>query len=187
MSDVSGRKHMIIGTAATITIAVVLLIKNIFSGFDLFIPMIAGGIIGSYMPDIDAQRSTAAQTFNKVLTVLITAMAMSYTLGLVINVDNIMKIFKVSNGNLDGVIVFAWVTLLGKLSPHRMFTHKWLGTIMFCGSSFMIGSQFFGIGFTIGYLLHIICDRFSRKGKFLRFFQFKLPCKNYKNKTVINW
>ena len=39
----------------------------------------------------------------------------------------------------------------------------------------------------MGYILHIVCDRFSPRGKNLRFFEFKLPCKNSKNKTTIAW
>ena len=83
--------------------------------------------------------------------------------------------------------MFCITTVLGKLSPHRMFTHKWLGTVLFCYSVYLMGNRFLTIGFTMGYILHIVCDRFTPRGKNLKFFEFKLPCKNSKNKTMIDW
>ena len=89
--------------------------------------------------------------------------------------------------NYFAAIIFCVLTILGKLSPHRMFTHKWLGTLAFCSCVYFIGDTYLALGFSMGYILHIVCDRFSPRGKNLRFFEFKLPCKNSKNKTTIAW
>ena len=143
----SGKEHMIVGTTATATMGVGFLITKTFDSVIYLIPLIIGGFIGSYMPDIDSHNSKVRQVFNKILTFLI----------------------------------------IGKLSPHRMFTHKWLGTFLFCGCVYFIGNIYLTLGFTMGYILHIVCDRFSPRGKNLKFFEFKLPCRNSKNKTTIVW
>ena len=52
---------------------------------------------------------------------------------------------------------------------------------------FLIGNKYLALGFTTGYILHIVCDRFSPRGKNLKFFEIKLPCRNSKNKTSIDW
>lgn len=146
-----GKEHMIVGTTATATMGIGFLITKTFDSAVYLAPLIIGGFIGSYMPDIDSHNSKARQVFNKVLTFSIIAI------------------------------------VLGKLSPHRMFTHKWLGTLMFCGSVYLTGNIYLALGFSMGYILHIVCDRFSPRGKNLKFFEFKLPCKNSKNKTTVTW
>lgn len=56
------------------------------------------------------------------------------------------------------------------LSPHRMFTHKWLGTLAFCSCVYFIGDTYLALGFSMGYILHIVCDRFSPRGQKLKIF-----------------
>ena len=94
---------------------------------------------------------------------------------------------KFLNLNVEGIVLFSILTILGKLSPHRMFTHKWLGLLLFCLSTYLMGNEFLAVGFTMGYILHIIADRITKNGKYLNFFQFKLPLKNSRNKFTISW
>lgn len=178
---------MIVGTTATATMGVGFLVNKTFDSTLYLVPLIIGGFIGSYMPDIDSHNSKARQIFNKILTFLVIAMLLGYVLGVALSVNDVLNFLVSSGKNYFGIIMFCIVTILGKLSPHRMFTHKWLGTILFCTSVYMIGDIYLALGFSMGYILHIVCDRFSPRGKNLKFFEFKLPCKNSKNKTTVTW
>lgn len=183
----SGKEHMTIGTSASIGLVIGLIgLGNMTISFDMIL-LILGGIAGSYMPDIDSHKSTASQIFNKVLMFIIIIVALFYCFGIQFNTSYIYSINKLLKLNYKGVLLFSILTVLGKLSPHRMFTHKWLGTLMFCGSVYLTGNIYLALGFSMGYILHIVCDRFSPRGKNLKFFEFKLPCKNSKNKTMITW
>lgn len=183
----SGKEHMIVGTTATATMGIGFLVTKTFDSVIYLIPLIIGGFIGSYMPDIDSHNSKVRQAFNKILTFLIIAIFIGYVLGIMLNVSDIIVFLQSNFNNYFGAIMFCIVTILGKLSPHRMFTHKWLGTLSFCGCVYFIGNIYLTLGFTMGYILHIVCDRFSPRGKNLKFFEFKLPCRNSKNKTTIVW
>ena len=102
-----------------------------------------------------------------------------------LNISDVIIFFKKYGKEYFPIISFSILIILGKLSPHRMFTHKWFGTILFCFSVYTLGNTYLTIGFTMGYVLHIVCDRFSPRGKKLKFFEFKLPCRNAKNKITI--
>ena len=182
-----GKEHMMIGTTATATMGIGFLITKTFDSVIYLIPLIIGGFIGSYMPDIDSRKSKASQVFNKIIMILMVALVMGYSFGLAVSVDDMVNIFKYTSENYVGLVFFCANTVLGKLSPHRMFTHKILGTTSFCWSVFLIGNKYLALGFTTGYILHIVCDRFSPRGKNLKFFEIKLPCRNSKNKTSIDW
>lgn len=182
-----GKEHMIVGTTATATMGIGFLVTKTFDSAIYLVPLITGGFIGSYMPDIDSHNSKARQVFNKILTFFIISMVLGYILGIALSVNDILNFLQNNIRNYFGIIIFAITTILGKLSPHRMFTHKWLGTMMFCTSVYMIGNIYLALGFFMGYVLHIVCDRFSPRGKNLKFFEFKLPCKNSKNKTTVTW
>ncbi|MBE6049309.1 MAG: metal-dependent hydrolase [Clostridium sp.] len=183
----SGKEHMIVGTTATVTMGVGFFLNDSIEKATLLIPLIIGGFIGSYMPDIDSHKSKASQVINKIIMILIVVLTLSYFLGLAFSLKDIKTWLNANRNDLSGVLLFGITTILGKLSPHRMFTHKWFGTIVFCYSTFLMGNKYFALGFTMGYILHIVCDRFTKQGKNLRFFEFKLPCKNAKNKTVFSW
>ena len=74
----SGKEHMTIGTTAVIGMAVGLIsVGNMEISMNLLI-LVLGGIIGSYMPDIDSHKSKAAQTFNKLLMFIIIVYSIFY-------------------------------------------------------------------------------------------------------------
>ena len=183
----SGKEHMTIGTSASIGLVIGLIgLGNMSINFDMII-LILGAIAGSYIPDIDSHKSTASQVFNKVLMFIIIIIALLYTYRIKFNTSYIYSLNKILDLNSKGIILFSILTVLGKLSPHRMFTHKWLGTLAFCYSTTLMGNDYLSLGFSLGYILHIIADRITKNGKYLRFFQFKLPMKNSKDKFTISW
>ena len=183
----SGKEHMTIGTSASIGLVIGLIgLGNMSINFDMII-LILGAIAGSYIPDIDSHKSTASQVFNKVLMFIIIIIALFYTFGIKFNTSYIYPLNKILDLNSKGIILFSILTVLGELSPHRMFTHKWLGTLAFCYSTTLMGNDYLSLGFSLGYILHIIADRITKNGKYLRFFQFKLPMKNSKDKFTISW
>ena len=87
----SGKEHMIVGTTATATMGIGFLVTKTFDSFIYLIPLIIGGFIGSYMPDIDSHNSKARQVFNKILTFLIIAIVIGYILGVALNVTDIIR------------------------------------------------------------------------------------------------
>lgn len=183
----TGKQHMIIGTTASMIMGAYLVSNNLIDNPLPIINLVSGSIVGSYMPDIDSDQSKASQTFNKIITSLIIIFTVTYITGQILFVKNIIDWLHINVKNLTGIILFSIISLLGKLSPHRMFTHKILGTFLFCLSIHLIENTYFTYGFIMGYLLHIVCDRFTKKGKYLNFFELKLPCKTSKNKIHIRW
>ena len=162
----SGKEHMTIGTSAAIGLVIGLVfLGNMTLNFNMIV-LIIGGIIGSYMPDIDSHKSTAAQIFNKVLTIAVIIISIFYYCGIKFQMSYIYNFNKFLNLNVEGIVLFSILTILGKLSPHRMFTHKWLGLLLFCLSTYLMGNEFLAVGFTMGYILHIIADRITKNGKF---------------------
>lgn len=182
-----GKEHMIVGTTATATMGIGFVITKSFDSVIYLVPLILGGFIGSYMPDIDSHNSKARQVFNKLLTCAIIALVVGYALGIALSAKDIINYLANNFESYFGYLMFSLITILGKLSPHRMFTHKWFGTVLFCLSVYYIGNIYLTLGFAMGYILHIVCDRFSPRGKSLKFLEFKLPCKNSKNKTAVEW
>ena len=73
-----GKEHMIVGTTATATMGIGFLLTNTISSVIYLVPLILGGFIGSYMPDIDSHNSKARQFFNKFIVILIIALVIGY-------------------------------------------------------------------------------------------------------------
>ncbi|MBU5316222.1 metal-dependent hydrolase [Clostridium bornimense] len=180
-----GRQHVLIGTTATVATGIGIVSSG--SSIVNVMPIVIGGVIGSYIPDIDSHKSKAAQMFNKILSISIVVLAILYSLGITLDLEKLSSFFNSDNPKTIAVLMFAVLTILGKLSPHRMFTHKWFGTMLFCYSVYLMGNIYFTIGFVTGYILHIVADTMTKNGKYLKFFQFKLPCRNSKNKFDISW
>lgn len=183
----SGKQHMAIGTIVSIILSIVAIYMKIWNIKIGIILVIIGAIIGSYIPDIDAHDSKASQFFNKLLVLLIFSVVMIHLLNININLNFLSKFTNTPQTKL-GWGLFMTVTILSKLSPHRIFTHKIFGTSLFLLSVYLMGNKIFFIGFTIGYIMHIIADRFfTKNGEFLKFFEFKLPLTNSKGKLSIKW
>lgn len=182
----TGKQHMTIGTfGATILSLGFLKVSGATINPIALGAVVAGAAIGSYMPDIDSKKSKASQLFNKIVLGFILFVMGSNVISGVTGLTFIKDLMELTSGSIIsniGLVLFAGLSIAGKLSPHRQFTHKWLGTLAFCLVSFIAFKPFFAVGFSIGYLLHILGDRTTKAGKHLNFFELKLPCQNSKGK-----
>ena len=115
-----GRQHVLIGTTATVATGIGLISSG--SSVINVIPIVIGGVIGSYIPDIDSHKSKAAQIFNKLFVILIVALAILYCLGMTLDLERFIGFLDTDDPKTVAVFIFTVVTILGKLSPHRMFT-----------------------------------------------------------------
>lgn len=181
----SGKQHTGIGTVGSLGVILFLakVVGIVLNPLQSSI-IVAGSLLGSLMPDIDSKKSKASQLFSKVLFYIVIVFAgLDFVSGF-INIESLDALFKsvVMDGFFGsfGMIFFLCLVVAGKLSPHRGFTHKWLGTLLFCISSVIAFESYFAFGFIIGYLLHLAADRFTKDGKNLRFFELRLPCQNSK-------
>lgn len=181
----SGNQHASIGAVSSICILGILV-----KVFSLVINpvqsaiIVVGSLVGSLMPDIDSKKSKASKAFNKVLLYIIILFFGLNVISDFVNVDGLNSFISdvINNGFFGsfGMMLFVALVVAGKLSPHRGFTHKWLGTLAFCLVALITFNPNFSIGFIIGYLLHIVADRFTKAGKNLDFLEFRLPCQNSK-------
>ena len=149
-------------------------------------PVLVGSFIGSYLPDIDSKKSKASQVFNKIVLGVVCSLGAAYYLNLPI-LNEVMGLVRDSFvGNL-GLLVFIVNIVLGKLSGHRLYTHRFIGTLVFIGSAFMAFNTVFAVGLAVGYLLHIAADRTTADGKNLKFFKVQLPMTNSKGKLHVSY
>lgn len=181
----TGKQHVVIGGVVTLGLSYAYLGGDFTSTkavTSVVLPAVIGGIAGSYMPDIDSKKSKASQAFNKVLVYIIGALLVGHFLDIPVLDDLLTR----STGEvLENVslLAFTAIAILGKLSPHRGFTHKWLGTIAFCGLALLVFDKYIAYGFIIGYLSHILADRFTAAGENLKFFEFRLPLLDSKGRV----
>ena len=194
-----GKQHAVIGATCGL-VAAIALNKSRISHMELsnlkgvlldssnmlrpIIECMIGGVIGSLIVDIDSKTSIASR---KVSTLAIISIALFIllrfsNLGIITGIiDDTLTMF---NGDLF-IILFGVLVLLGKLSPHRQFTHKFLGTLAFCFAAIMLFSYYIAIGFVLGYISHILADKTTPAG--LKFFEFKLPLMDKRNKFKIHF
>ena len=184
----TGKQHMTIGTAvaAVGTYAYLggdLSPRNLTT---IVVPVLVGSFVGSYMPDIDSKKSKASQVFNKIVLSLILFLGLAHYVNLPI-MEQVMGFAKDSVlGNL-ALLVFLANTVLGKLSGHRLYTHRWIGTLVFVGSVYFAFNLPFAVGFALGYALHLLADRTTAAGKDLKFFRVQLPMTNSRGKFHISY
>lgn len=189
----SGKAHLAIGIGLTGITGYAIANLNGLQGLELkdfIVPLVAGGTIGALIPDIDSKKSKASQAFGKCITTAV-LVAVASVLGVKYGVrmpkftGATKQILSYFTSNI-GMILFALVTVLGNLSPHRGFTHKWFGTVCYfisAGLSFNTGMF---VGFIIGYLSHLLADNYLTKEK-IKFFEFRLPCQKSNKKFHIVW
>ncbi|WP_170272240.1 metal-dependent hydrolase [Clostridium tarantellae] len=143
----------------------------------------AGAVIGALIVDIDTKKSKASQFFVKVLLALIWA----YVAISILNIgflNNLLKDYYYEISTHTVIVSFAILCTLGKLSPHRQFTHKVVGTTVFCIVAYYLFEQATAIGFMVGYISHILLDKTTKAG--LKFFDIKLPLQDSRGNVKIN-
>ena len=184
----TGKQHSTIGLGAGALLSYVYLGGNLSPSniATVVTPVLAGAFIGSYMPDIDSKKSKASQMFSKIVTLLVIALGVAHYVDLSIVTDtlNFAKDSLLSNLAL---LIFIVNTVLGKLSGHRLYTHRWIGTLVFIGSAFLAFNLEFSLGFALGYILHILADMTTKDGKNLKFFRIQLPMTNSKGKFHLSY
>lgn len=185
----SGKVHSIIGitTTALLGSAYMLYTLGAIDSSTLLLLM-SGALIGSLMPDIDSKRSIASQKFTSlavIFLIVFSAIAIAnsinsraqLTQSLETTIHSVpvqwVKQMLEQVTDLSGLLVFLVLTTLGKLSPHRGFTHKVMGTFCFCAVAFIAFNNTFATGFTSGYLLHILADKMTPAG--LTFLEIVFP------------
>lgn len=198
----SGKQHSFIGVSISIALFIFLFLKystNI--GLYYIIPLTFGSLVGSLIPDIDSKKSKASQIVNKIIivislvVVILSFIQYSYyqiphtvlpgtpldlksrILGQIVTISN-----KFIHNDTSTVLFFVLV-ILGKLSPHRQFTHKWFGATLFCVCAYVTFNGLISVGFILGYILHLLADK-TTKAKY-NIFEFKLPLMDEENKIKI--
>ena len=87
----TGKQHMIIGTTASVTMGAFLVMNHSIESPLSLACLIGGSFVGSYMPDIDSEKSKASSVFNKVVTILIIAFTITYVSGQLLMVENLFS------------------------------------------------------------------------------------------------
>lgn len=184
----TGKQHSAIGLGAGTLLTYVYLGGNLSPSniTTVVTPVLAGAFIGSCMPDIDIKRSIASQMFSKVVTLLIALLLFARYVDLSIIKDTLNFINDSLVSNL-GLFIFVVNIILGKLSGHRLYTHRWIGTLVFIGSAFLAFNLGFSLGFALGYVLHILADMTTKDGKNLKFFKVQLPMTNSKGQFHLSY
>lgn len=197
----SGKQHSTIGflVACVLGAGISLNALDVVS-VKILLPMTLGAIVGSLIVDIDSKRSKASQQFTKVVMYLIWSYVLVDLLSKVTTDNSVLEMISHSLGaggsylvgqvmefftGSIGMVLFCVLVTLGKFSPHRQFTHKWFGTLLFLFVGYIAFSDLFFIGYTIGYVLHIVCDKTTKAG--LDFLDFKLPMQNKKNEFSMHF
>lgn len=195
----TGKQHLAIGSTVGLAVGVIVNYTSLKGNFheglhgvkdivilsksiSILIGYIVAGGIGALVPDIDCEKSIIAKQFNRGLVILFWA----FIIGTFIFKLSVKRI----SGNSLQVIkehiyltVFVINTTLGKMSPHRGYTHKILGTSIFLICIFNLLSLNYSIAFALGYIIgHIVMD-----GEFFRFFQIRFPLTNTKGKLKIHF
>ena len=175
----SGKTHGFIGLVVAIIlwIGYTLGLSGVIK-INVLIPMMIGSFIGALIVDIDCKRSKASQVFSAIVTILIWILLVMILCEKYDIFDfSIIKSLEykrfIYNRNSFGLISFVVLVTLGKLSPHRQFTHKWFGTLLFSITVIITFNKFVAVGFIVGYVSHILADKLTPAG--VKFLEFKLP------------
>lgn len=164
----TGKEHLIIGITAATAIGLGLLSIDEINNVLNLGTLVIGSSIGSLIPDIDIKTSIASNIFNKILSI---SLMFLFSYIIINDVSDVSISFDFP------VILFFIITIISRSTVHRSFTHKWLGTILYCYSVYLFNNLYLFIGFTCGYLLHVVCDIITSNGYIFDFFKFKFPLK----------
>lgn len=173
----SGKTHSIIGVAITLVFLILPSVVGLLPTKPVMWLCILGAFVGSLMVDIDSKKSKAAQLYTKVAFFLLVVyvifnIAGTYAFKSLPSSAEVFKNIMLSENGLK-LLPFIIVVFLGKVSPHRQFTHKILGTTLMIGTAYFGFKYDFTVGFAIGYLAHILADKTTKAG--VKFFDLKLP------------
>lgn len=127
---------------------------------------LAGGVIGSIIPDIDSKNSDANQVFDKVLIITFLTIIICGFMEYFFNIGIYKFIAKRTSINdfLISIILFMIGCIIGSRTHHRSFTHSIIGAIIFSLILFISFPKILVNSFIIGYVSHILLDLLNHKG-----------------------
>lgn len=166
---------------------------------------VAGGAIAGFLVDVDSKKSKASQMVSRIavglcwlflLAFISKRSEVAHLLSGHKQIAEGVATFSVKANYITGLILsycksswalslFCVLVTLGKLSPHRGFTHRILGIISFCVTAYFAFALPFAVGFIIGYIMHPLADKQTEDG--LDIFKLRLPLQNSKGKVSIHW
>lgn len=208
-----GQTHAIIGGTTALLVGAGLTYMNggvhtLNSGVkvgETITAMVSGGVIAGFLVDADSKKSKASQMVSRIavglcwlflLAFISKRSEVSHLLAGHKQIAAGVATFSVKANYITGLIlsycksswalsVFCVLVTLGKLSPHRGFTHRILGIISFCVTAWFTFSAPFAIGFIIGYIMHPLADKQTEDG--VEIFELRLPLQNSKGELSIHW
>ena len=155
----TAKTHIATGTCLTVLMMQPDSIKYLTLG-------IAGGVIGSIIPDIDSKNSDVNQLFDKVTIITLLTIVICSFIEYFFHIGIYKLIFKKNNKEeiIISSILFFIMCIIGSRTHHRSFTHSIIGLILY---TFIISISLPKIiinSFVIGYVSHILLDLLNRKG-----------------------
>ncbi|MBR3162276.1 MAG: metal-dependent hydrolase [Bacilli bacterium] len=155
----TAKTHIIAGTALTVLMTRPDNIKFLTLS-------VAGGVIGSIIPDIDSKNSETNQVFDKVTVVTVLTIIICFLIEYFFHIGLYKLLLKKHNIEelLITAILFFIMCIIGGRSSHRSITHSILGLIIFtCIINISLPKVFID-SFVIGYASHIVLDLLNHRG-----------------------
>ncbi len=189
----TGKQHLIVGGATGIVVAGAVTYLNMKTSLNIdsvststvdSVLIIGGALFGSILPDLDSGKSKINQYFNKAIIATIILIILGKLIDIPIITDLVHVIarnnFIVTHFGESAytflILVFCGLCALGRMSPHREFTHKWLGTLAFLVCGYFLFPFVLFLGYALGYLSHCVADKTTVAGSRYHFVDLKLPC-----------
>ena len=127
---------------------------------------LAGGVIGSIIPDIDSKNSDANQIFDKVTIITVLTIVICIGLEYFFNIG--LYKYMVKRTNIKEIVatgvLFFIMCIIGSRTNHRSLTHSFLGAVIFSLIVSISMPSVFVNSFIIGYVSHIVLDLLNHKG-----------------------
>lgn len=178
------RGHMIGGAVAGVGCGLVSNSLGITDGFSSVFLGTAVATASALLPDIDT-RSKIQKIFNG--AIVVSALTVLSLNRLDLDFLSPLKMVSMNDGvtGILGVFIIAIYLVLGRLSPHRQFTHKIIGIgLFFVGALLLLDRQI--LWFSVaGFLSHIVLDMFTPAG--LKVLDIKLPLQDSHGKFGVHF
>lgn len=151
------KTHAAIGSALALTVLSTNDPKVLIGGTAL-------AVAGSYLPDIDTEKSKGAQTVRSLLG----GVAVVTLLGFMLQTKCNVNVLEYITGNktlsqmLPALAVLVAVLVIGMNTLHRSFTHSIIGVIAITTPVYMLVGSLY-TWFLVGYVAHIVADTLNKK------------------------
>ena len=139
------------------------------------ITAIAGGALGGWVVDVDAQNKSRRKHKHRVREAAWIKALCGVFFGVVLILDGLvgdgMCRYVADHWSLPvgaGLLAFLLLLLVGSRTEHRSFTHSLPGMALFCGAVWF-GCRPAAVPFLIGYASHVAADLFNVRGVQLLF------------------